>query len=61
MNCFNVMENEGRNLLTSFLKDLVSSDHVEFTEDRYNPVDVFFTFQNDKKAVGEIKVRAKKY
>ena len=28
---------------------------------RYDPIDAFFTFQDNKKPVSEIKVRAKKY
>ena len=37
-----------------------SAIQVRFTKDKYNSVDVFFTLQ-DKRAVGEIKVRDKKY
>lgn len=52
-------EKEGKELLNTFLQKYAKK--IDFTEDRYNPVDVFFTFQDNKKAVGEIKVRAKKY
>lgn len=52
-------EREGRLLLSSFLEKYAKQ--IDYTEDRYNPVDVFFTFQDNKKAVGEIKVRDKKY
>ena len=37
-----------------------SADQVKFTKDKYNPVDVYIIVK-DQRAVGEIKVRDKKY
>lgn len=58
MDNFELNEQKGRQLLTSFLKNYTSS--IYYTQDKYDPVDVFFSIQG-KNAVGEIKVRAKKY
>ena len=59
MDKFQIDEQEGRGLLCSFLQKYAKK--IDFTQDKYCPVDVFFTFQDNRKAVGEIKVRAKKY
>ena len=60
MDRFELNETKGRDLLLSFLRQYTSDDQVKFTADKYNPVDVYFTLQ-DKRAVGEIKVRDQKY
>lgn len=45
---------------TCSLSNGYSADQVKFTKDKYNPVDVYIIVK-DQRAVGEIKVRDKKY
>lgn len=59
MNPFQKSENKGRQLFATFLNQIKAID-IEFTKDKYNPVDVYFTYKGSK-VVGEIKVRDKQY
>ena len=59
MDKFNELELNGRKLLESFLIQ-VGATNLYPTEDKYAPVDYYFTY-NDKKVVAEIKVRDIKY
>ena len=59
MNPFQKNEIKGRQLLAELLNQFSVND-IQFTKDRFNPVDGFFT-NNNKKAVFEIKVRDLKY
>ena len=59
MDKFDELELNGRKLLESFLIQ-VGATNLHPTEDKYAPVDYYFTY-NDKKVVAEIKVRDIKY
>lgn len=59
MDNFQKNEQDGRELFSSFLIQ-IEAQNVEFTKEKYNPVDVYFTYDNQK-IVGEIKIRDKKY
>ena len=59
MNKFQQSENLGRSLFNSFLQQS-KANNIQFTEGDYNPVDVYFNLE-DKKIVGEIKVRDVRY
>ena len=53
------MSHQGDDSLMSENNVSDNSDQVNFTTEKYNPVDVYFTFKDTKRAVGEIKVRDK--
>lgn len=59
MDEFQQSELIGRKLLKSFLDQIGATDQQP-TEDKYNPVDYYFTIK-DKKVVAEIKVRDQQY
>ena len=59
MDKFDELELNGRKLLESFLIQ-VGATNLYPTEDKYAPVDYYFTYK-DKKVVAEIKVRDIKY
>jgi len=59
MNQFEQDELLGRNLTEEFLRQ-AGTVNIEFTENQYDTVDLYFTHKG-KKAVGEIKVRDAKY
>ena len=59
MDKFDELELNGRKLLESFLIQ-VGATNLHPTEDKYAPVDYYFTYK-DKKVVAEIKVRKIKY
>ena len=59
MDKFYELELNGRKLLESFLIQ-VGATNLHPTEDKYAPVDYYFTYK-DKKVVAEIKVRKIKY
>ena len=59
MDKFDELELNGRKLLESFLIQ-VGATNLHPTEDKFAPVDYYFTY-NDKKVVAEIKVRDIKY
>lgn len=59
MDDFQQKEEKGRILLKSFL-DQIGATNQQPTEDRYSPVDYYFTIK-DKEVVAEIKVRDQQY
>ena len=59
MDKFDELELNGRKLLESFLIQ-VGATNLHPTEDKFAPVDYYFTYKN-KKVVAEIKVRKIKY
>lgn len=59
MDKFDELELNGRKLLESFLIQ-VGATNLHPTEDKFAPVDYYFTYK-DKKVVAEIKVRDIKY
>lgn len=59
MDQFQQSEQFGRTLLKSFL-DQIGATNQQPTEDKFAPVDYYFTYK-DKKVVAEIKVRDSKY
>lgn len=59
MSEFERNEEKGRKLLKSFLDQVKATDQ-QATEDKYDPVDYYFTLK-DKKVVAEIKCRDTQY
>lgn len=59
MNNFQKSEEEGRSLLKSLLDQAGATDQQP-TQDKFDPVDYYFTYK-DKKVVAEVKVRNEKY